>query len=57
MKNKKPLIIIIYIALMVLVCSWILGLFSLRSGLTESQVAQLLRDGQVKSFIVDEQTI
>ena len=57
MKNRKPLIIILYIVILVLTFSWVLGLFNFGDDLTYSQVAQLLRDGQVKSFVVEEQTI
>ena len=57
MKNRKPLIIILYIVILVLIFSWVLGVFHFGDGLTYSQVTQLLRDGQVKSFVVEEQTI
>ena len=57
MKKRKPIVIIIYVALLALIFSWVLGLFDLGSGLTYSQVAQLLKDGHVKSFVVKEQTI
>ena len=57
MKKRNPLVIIIYIAILVLVISWILGLFDFRNGLTDSEISKLLRDGQVKSFVVEDQTI
>ena len=57
MKIRKPLIIILYIAILALAFSWVLGLFNFGDGLTYSQVAQLLRDGQVKSFVVEDRTI
>ena len=57
MKKRNPLVIIIYIAILVLAISWILGLFDFRNGLTDSEISKLLRDGQVKSFVVEDQTI
>ena len=57
MKTRKPLVIIIYIAILALAFTWILGLFNFGDDLTDSQIAQLLREGQVKSFVVEDQTI
>ena len=57
MKKRKPLVIIIYIAVLALALSWLLGLFDLNDGLTDSEIEKLLRDGQVKSFVVDDGTI
>ena len=57
MKKKSPLVIIIYIAILALAFSWILGLFNFNDGLTDSQITQLLRSGQVKRFVVEESTI
>ena len=57
MKKRKPLVIIIYIAVLALALSWILGLFDINDGLTYSQIEKLIRDGQVKSFVVDNGTI
>ena len=57
MKTRKPLVIIIYIAVLALAFSWILGLFSFGNELTDSQIEKLLRDGQVKSFVVEDGTI
>ena len=57
MKKRKPLVIIIYIVILALAFSWILGLFDLNDGLTDSQIEKLLRDGQVKSFVVEDGTI
>ena len=57
MKKRKPLVIIMYIAVLALVLSWILGLFDINDGLTYSQIEKLIRDGQVKSFVVDNGTI
>ena len=57
MKMKKPLVVIIYIAILALALSWLLGLFNFNDGLTDSQVAKLLQDGKVKSFVVEDGTI
>ena len=57
MKNRKPFVILLYIAVLALVLALVLGFFDFGDGLTDSQVAQLLRDGQVKSFVVEDQTI
>ena len=57
MKKRKPLVVIIYIAILALALSWILGLFDLTDGLTDSEIAKLLSDGQVKSFVVEDGTI
>ena len=57
MKNKKPLVIILYVAILALALMLVMGVFGSGDGLADSQVAQLLRDGQVKSFVVKEGTI
>jgi cell division protease FtsH len=57
LKKRRPLVIIIYIAILALALSWILGLFDLTDGLTDSEIEKLLRDGQVKSFVVEDGTI
>ena len=57
MKKRRPLVIIIYIAILALALSWILGLFDMTDGLTDSEIEKLLRDGQVKSFVVEDGTI
>ena len=57
MKMRKPLVIIIYVAILALALSWLLGLFNFNDGLTDSQVAKLLQDGKVKSFVVEDGTI
>ena len=49
---------IIYVAVLVLVFSWTTGLFSQKSAtLSYSQVVDLFRAEQVKSFVVEDQTI
>ena len=57
MKKRRPLVIIIYIAILALALSWLLGLFDMTDGLTDSEIEKLLRDGQVKSFVVEDGTI
>ena len=57
MKKRKPFVIIIYIAILALALSWLLGLFDMTDGLTDSEIEKLLRDGQVKSFVVEDGTI
>ena len=54
MKKRSPIVIIIYIAVLALVFSWMLGVFNMTDDLTESQVVQLLKDGKVKSFVVED---
>ena len=57
MKTRKPFVVIIYLIGLALIFSWVLGLFSNRAGLTDSQVIRLFRDEQVKSFVVEENVI
>ena len=58
MKNRKTPIMIIYVVILVLVFSWMLGIFgSSNRGLTYSQVVSLFRHEQVRSFTVEEDTI
>ena len=58
MKNRRFIPILIYAAVLVLVFSWISGLFSQKGAvLTYSQVVDLFRAEQVKSFVVEDQTI
>ena len=58
MKKKSFIPFLIYILVLVALFSWLTGLFS--SGgddLTYSQILSLFRNEQVKSFVVEEQTI
>ncbi|MBQ9762116.1 MAG: ATP-dependent zinc metalloprotease FtsH [Oscillospiraceae bacterium] len=48
---------ILYLALLALAFSLILGLFDFGGDLTYSEVVKLLEDGKVKSFVVDDGTI
>ena len=58
MKNRRIIPIIIYAVVLVLVFSWTMGLFSQKgTTLRYSQVVDLFRDEQVKSFVVKDQTI
>ena len=57
MKQRKPIVIILYLALLALAFSLILGLFDFGGDLTYSEVVKLLEDGKVKSFVVDDGTI
>lgn len=58
MRKRKGFSIIIYIAILVLAFSWMLGLFnSNKGGLNYSQVLSLFYDEQVKSFTVSDGTI
>ena len=54
MKNRKLIGILIYAAVLMLVFSWILGLFDLGgNSLTYSQVVSLFQQEQVSSFVVE----
>ena len=58
MKNRRFIPMIIYVAVLVLVFSWTTGLFSQKNAtLSYSQVVDLFRAEQVKSFVVEDQTI
>ncbi len=58
MKKRKGFGIIIYIAILVLVLSWVLGIFGgSKDGLSYSQVLSLFKNEQVKSFTVSDNTI
>ena len=57
MRNRKSIVVILYLIVLAVVFSWVFGLFGARGGLTESQVVRLFRDEQVKSFVVEENII
>ena len=58
MKNRKPSFLIFYVVILLLIFSWMLGIFGDRgNGLTYSQVVNLFRQEQVRSFTVEEDTI
>ena len=53
MKNRKTIVLIAYVAVLLLAFSWMMGLFSGKAQeLTYSEIVSLLQAGQVKSFIV-----
>ena len=54
MKNRKIITVILYIAILALAFSWMLGLFSPKlDNITYSEVIALFENKQVKSFVVD----
>ena len=58
MKNRKPPFLIIYVVILLLLFSWMLGIFGDDGrGLTYSQVVNLFRQEQVRSFTVEGDTI
>ena len=58
MKKRSLFSLILYLAVLALAFSWILGLFSGGTdGLSFSQVVALFQKEQVKSFVVEEDTI
>ena len=58
MKNRRIPFLIIYVVILLLVFSWMLGIFGDNSnGLTYSQVVAMFRQEQVRSFTVEGDTI
>ena len=58
MKKQSFVGVIVYLAILAVLCSWLLGLFRGGSGdLTYSQVVELFQNEQVKSFTVQDSTI
>ena len=58
MKKRNPISIILYLGILLLLFSWMLGLFGGRSSdLAYSEILDLFHDEQVKSFVVQDQTI
>ena len=58
MKNRKIITVVLYVAILALVLSWMLGLFRNDSDtIPYSQVVALFQQEQVKSFVVDGQYI
>ena len=54
MKKRKLITVVIYVAVLVLAFSWMLGAFGPQSdGLTYSEVIQLFQQQQVRSFVVE----
>ncbi|MCD7755112.1 MAG: ATP-dependent zinc metalloprotease FtsH [Firmicutes bacterium] len=58
MKKRSLISLLIYLVVLLLLFSWINGVFDTASdGLSYSQILELFRQEQVKSFVVDGQTI
>lgn len=58
MKNRKTITIILYVVILALAFSWMLGLFSPKlDNITYSEVIALFENKQVKSFVVDGDVI
>ena len=58
MKNRRIPFLIIYVVILVLIFSWMLGIFGNNSdGLTYSQVVAMFNQEQVRSFTVEGDTI
>ena len=58
MKKNKPIVIILYIAIVAAILWMVLGIFDIgKSNLTESQMMELFRKEQVQSFVVKDHTI
>ncbi len=54
MKNRKPFSVILYVVILVVAFSWILGLFDARADrVTYSEVVALFRNEQVSAFVVE----
>ena len=58
MKNRKILPVLIYLSILFMILSWLMNAFgSGNTNLPYSKVVELLRDEQVKSFVVEDQSI
>ena len=58
MKNRKTFVVIVYVAVLVLLFSWITGMFgSKTNAVPYSEVISLFRKEQVRQFVVYDQTI
>ena len=58
MKKKRIIPLIVYLLVLSLAFSWIMGLFEPSMGsLPYSEIVSLIEEGSVKSFVVQEQTI
>ena len=57
MKKRSFLGVIVYLGILVLLCSWLMGLFSDNSDLAYSEVVELFEEERVKSFIVESDRI
>ena len=58
MKNRRPSFLILYVVILLLLFSWMLGIFGDKgNGLTYSQVVAMFDQEQVRSFTVEGDTI
>ncbi len=58
MKNRRTITIVIYALILVLAFSWMMGIFGQRDdGLVYSQIIELFKNEQVKSFVVEDHYI
>ena len=58
MKNQRGLVTIVYLVIMAVLMSWVLGIFNPgTSDIPYSEVVELFREEQVRSFTVADQTI
>ena len=58
MRNRKPFSLILYVIVMALLMSWAVGMFDARGNdIPYSDVVEMFREEQVKSFIVQKNTI
>ena len=58
MKKNKPIVIVLYVAIVALLLWMVLGVFDIGGKtLTESQMLELFRKEQVESFVVKDHTI
>ena len=58
MKKRSFLSLVLYLAVLALLFSWVMGLFGgSKSDVPYSEIVELLEDGQVKSFVVEGQKI
>ena len=54
MKNRRPSFLILYVVILLLLFSWMLGIFGDKgNGLTYSQVVAMFNQEQVRSFTVE----
>ena len=57
MKNRKNLMLLLYVGVLILVFSSVLRMFGNADRLTDSELTNLFAQEQVKSFVVDDGTI
>ncbi len=58
MKKRSIITVVIYLAVLIILFSWLTGAFGGRTdNVPYSKIVELLQTGQVKSFVVEEQTI